>query len=440
MHLRFAEFELDSRRILLRRAGEKIALRPKVFDLLVHLAANRDRVVPRAELVAVLWGETRVGAGSLSGLVNELRRALGESGRGPSSIRTVHARGYQFVAQVETRPGEGIWREMQGLPDGLDADRNGLLGRVSGGVADALDRIRFGLGQVLREGPRAILVEAEGRAGHAGLLDRAFLLARHLDFEGIRVRWPDSSADLVSMSSGELGERGLEAPGARPRVAEGRASDRDAEQASLRPAPEIDEMRVVRRAAEKLARSLARSVGERPLLLAIEGFEADPRPLLEGLLDSAVGASGRQERPVLVVMTSARSAGGDWNRATEAAVHPEATGSELGGPLDRLAGRIDCFRLVTPDRMHLDRWLRARGIDPLPPSLADALVRHLAGRIRSVEGVLDRLAHEGEARSLEVAQNSEGSEVAPASARATGAMRSVRADTGRGGRRDAETG
>jgi hypothetical protein len=33
--------------------------------------------------------------------VNELRQALGESGRGISSIRTVHARGYQFVARIE---------------------------------------------------------------------------------------------------------------------------------------------------------------------------------------------------------------------------------------------------------------------------------------------------------------------------------------------------
>jgi DNA-binding winged helix-turn-helix (wHTH) protein len=101
MRIRFGRLELDEKRFLLRRGEEQIDLRPKVFDLLLHLIRHRDRVVLRQELVEALWGRTVVGLGSLSGLVNELRQALGESGRGVSSIRTVHARGYQFVAEVE---------------------------------------------------------------------------------------------------------------------------------------------------------------------------------------------------------------------------------------------------------------------------------------------------------------------------------------------------
>jgi DNA-binding winged helix-turn-helix (wHTH) protein len=101
MLIRFGELELDEERFLLRRGDQRIDLRPKVFDLLLQLIRQRDRVVLREELVQALWGRTTVGLGSLSGLVNELRQALGESGRGHSSIRTVHARGYQFVAEVE---------------------------------------------------------------------------------------------------------------------------------------------------------------------------------------------------------------------------------------------------------------------------------------------------------------------------------------------------
>ena len=77
-----------------------MSIRPKVFDLLAYLVRHRERVVLREELVDALWGSTVVCLGSLSGLVNELRSALGERGRGPSSIRTVHGRGYQFVAPV----------------------------------------------------------------------------------------------------------------------------------------------------------------------------------------------------------------------------------------------------------------------------------------------------------------------------------------------------
>ncbi len=100
MQIYFADMRLDTLRFLLSRSGSRVPLRPKAFDLLIYLVDHRDRVIPRLELVSLLWGETVVGSGSLSGLVNELRTALGEQGDSGSSIRTVHARGYQFVADV----------------------------------------------------------------------------------------------------------------------------------------------------------------------------------------------------------------------------------------------------------------------------------------------------------------------------------------------------
>lgn len=108
--------ELDTQRYWLRRAGVDVPLRPKVFDLLIHLVRHCDRVVPREELFDVLWGETIVGPGSLSGLVNELRSALGESGGPDSSIRTVHARGYQFVARLEGRSGSPLETDSSSPP------------------------------------------------------------------------------------------------------------------------------------------------------------------------------------------------------------------------------------------------------------------------------------------------------------------------------------
>ena len=105
MTIRFLRFELDTGTYrLTTRGGRPVTLRPKAFDLLVHLVVHRERVVPRDELIRSVWGHTNVGPGSLSGLVNELRTALGEPADEPGSIRTVHARGYQFVAPVE---GEG---------------------------------------------------------------------------------------------------------------------------------------------------------------------------------------------------------------------------------------------------------------------------------------------------------------------------------------------
>lgn len=120
MQFRFGGFVLDDEGIRLTCDGRVVSLRPKVFDLLVLLVRERDRVVLREEIVAKLWSSTAVGTGSLSGLVNELRAALGEDGRGPSSIRTVHARGYQFVAPVERLQASGGVDAVafDGAPDG----------------------------------------------------------------------------------------------------------------------------------------------------------------------------------------------------------------------------------------------------------------------------------------------------------------------------------
>jgi DNA-binding winged helix-turn-helix (wHTH) protein len=70
IRIRFGTFKLDERCWVLENAGEAVALRPKAFELLLHLARHRDRVVRREELIEVVWGGTRVGAGSLAGLVN----------------------------------------------------------------------------------------------------------------------------------------------------------------------------------------------------------------------------------------------------------------------------------------------------------------------------------------------------------------------------------
>ncbi len=119
MRIQFGSYWLDDQRFILEREGLRVSIRPKVFDLLAYLARDRDRVVPREELVRALWGGAVVGTGSLSGLVNELRKLLREDGRGPSSIRTVHARGYQFVAQlnsVEEEMGDGIRPALASAP------------------------------------------------------------------------------------------------------------------------------------------------------------------------------------------------------------------------------------------------------------------------------------------------------------------------------------
>ena len=56
MIYRFGDCELDDRRYELRRGGVPCHLEPQVFEVLAYLVRNRDRVVPRAELLDQIWG------------------------------------------------------------------------------------------------------------------------------------------------------------------------------------------------------------------------------------------------------------------------------------------------------------------------------------------------------------------------------------------------
>src|SRR3954447_4908439 len=101
----FGDCELDDRRLELRRAGEACRLEPQVFGVLLHLVRHRDRVVPKSELLDEVWGSRFVTDSALTSRLKTARRAIGDSGREQRAIRTVHGRGYRFVATVEERAG-----------------------------------------------------------------------------------------------------------------------------------------------------------------------------------------------------------------------------------------------------------------------------------------------------------------------------------------------
>ena len=52
MRFLFGDHVLDTARRELSRGGEQIELEPQVFDLLVHLLRNRERVVSKDDLLA----------------------------------------------------------------------------------------------------------------------------------------------------------------------------------------------------------------------------------------------------------------------------------------------------------------------------------------------------------------------------------------------------
>lgn len=96
----FGAFCLDPDARLLLRDGAPLHLQPKVFETLLLLIEQRMRALSKDELMQKLWPDCLVEEGSLTQLVFQARRALGEEAGRQQFIRTVPRHGYQFVADV----------------------------------------------------------------------------------------------------------------------------------------------------------------------------------------------------------------------------------------------------------------------------------------------------------------------------------------------------
>src|SRR5688572_23506889 len=95
----FGRFRMDvAERRLLSDTGE-VSLTPKAFDTLVALVENSGRLLPRDELLSIVWPDTYVGENVLAQNISTLRKALGADGS--ALLETVPKRGYRFLGEPE---------------------------------------------------------------------------------------------------------------------------------------------------------------------------------------------------------------------------------------------------------------------------------------------------------------------------------------------------
>jgi DNA-binding winged helix-turn-helix (wHTH) protein len=77
-----------------------VAVEPRVFEVLVYLVHNHDRVVSKEELFQRLWPQQHVSEAALTYAIKAARRVVGDSGKEQRVIKNLHGVGYRFVAPV----------------------------------------------------------------------------------------------------------------------------------------------------------------------------------------------------------------------------------------------------------------------------------------------------------------------------------------------------
>jgi TolB-like protein len=100
MRYQSENFILDTDDYSLTRNGVNHPIEPQVFDLLVYLIENKNRVVTREELLDQLWNGRIVSDSAINARLKEARKAIGDTGKQQRVIKTLHRRGYQFIADV----------------------------------------------------------------------------------------------------------------------------------------------------------------------------------------------------------------------------------------------------------------------------------------------------------------------------------------------------
>ena len=96
----FADIEIDKQRYEIRRNGKLVPTEPLIFDLIAYLSNNPEKVFSRDDLINAVWQGRVVSDSTVSSAIKSARKALGDNGTKQLFIKTVHGRGFRFVADT----------------------------------------------------------------------------------------------------------------------------------------------------------------------------------------------------------------------------------------------------------------------------------------------------------------------------------------------------
>ena len=120
----FDVFEVNGLKRTLLKAGRRVPLNPKTFDLLFALVQHAGELVSKQDLLDLVWENQFVEEKNLTVHVAALRKAFGESKGEHRFIVTVPGHGYKFVAELRS-PTEKDDRRENARTAGVRNNENG---------------------------------------------------------------------------------------------------------------------------------------------------------------------------------------------------------------------------------------------------------------------------------------------------------------------------
>jgi DNA-binding response OmpR family regulator len=95
---RFADIQVDFRRLEATKGGQPIELSPREFEILKYFVEHRGEVVTRDRLLDVVWGyENFPLTRTVDMHIAKLRQKIEDTPSTPRHIITVHRSGYKFI-------------------------------------------------------------------------------------------------------------------------------------------------------------------------------------------------------------------------------------------------------------------------------------------------------------------------------------------------------
>jgi DNA-binding winged helix-turn-helix (wHTH) protein/Tol biopolymer transport system component len=169
---RVSGVEVHEGEFCLYKEGEKLAVEPKTFHLLLYFLRHPQRLIPKEELLNAVWGGAAVTENSLAQNIAKLRRQLGDDSRDPRYIETVATVGYRFVSDVE------VAEDVQGISEPMDAinDSSGVQRTEESAGGDSAELpARIGKGNI--PDPITDVVDKGTRVGRLRWLAAGIVLA-----------------------------------------------------------------------------------------------------------------------------------------------------------------------------------------------------------------------------------------------------------------------